>query len=45
LNVDDSLGRAGAKGEVGVVCPNDQRYFVAASAMVRPNVNDVETLE
>lgn len=45
LNVDASLHQSGAKGAVAVVCRNDRGWFVAASAMVCPDVNDAETLE
>ena len=45
LNVDASLCRTKTKGAVAVVCRNDQGRFVAASAMVCPTIQDIETLE
>ena len=45
LNTDAAVGRAGTQGAVGVVCRNNQGDFIAASAMVVPNITDPETLE
>ena len=45
LNTDAAVGRAGTQGAVGAVCRNNQGDFIAASAMVIPNITDPETLE
>ena len=45
LNINAAVGRAGTQGAVGAVCRNNQGDFIAASAMVIPNITDPETLE
>jgi ribonuclease HI len=45
INVDAAVNRVGSKGAVGVVCRNDRGEFIAASAMIIPNITEPETLE
>jgi hypothetical protein len=45
INVDAAVGRASSKGTVAAVCQSSQGHFVAASAMVVPNITNPEILE
>ena len=40
INVDAAVDRASPKGTVAAVCRSSQGHFIAASAMVVPNITD-----
>ena len=45
INTDAAVDRVGSKGAIAAVCRGNQGEFIAASAMVIPNITEPETLE
>ena len=45
INADAAIAKADYKGCVGVICRDDKGSFIAASALVIPNIIEPETLE
>jgi len=45
INTDAAVDRVGSKGAIAAVCRGNQGEFIAASAMVIPNIIEPETLE